>query len=111
MRVILTARQTLTPTYQQILARLVNILGIISKNPSNPHFDQFIFECISGLMRYIMNDMLSISLLMKFCFRFVVAGSPNTLPTFEQALFNPFTFILQQDIDRRCIYPGLNSEL
>lgn len=53
MRVILTARQTLTPTYQQILARLVNILGIISKNPSNPHFDQYIFECISGLMRYI----------------------------------------------------------
>ncbi|XP_006455464.1 hypothetical protein AGABI2DRAFT_226927 [Agaricus bisporus var. bisporus H97] len=82
MRVILTARQTLTPTYQQILARLVNILGIISKNPSNPHFDQFIFECISGLMR------------------FVVAGSPNTLPVFEQALFNPFTFILQQDIDQ-----------
>jgi exportin-2 (importin alpha re-exporter) len=51
MRVILTARQTLTPRYDHILARLVTILGVISKNPSNPRFDQFIFESISGLMR------------------------------------------------------------
>lgn len=41
---------------------------------------------------------------MNLCSRFVVAGSPNTLPVFEQALFNPFTFILQQDIDRGCHY-------
>src|SRR5258707_8350119 len=32
--------------------------------------------------------------------RFIVAGSPTTLPTFEQMLFGPFTIILQQDIDR-----------
>lgn len=54
MRVILTARQTLTPTYQQTLNRLVNILGVISKNPSNPNFDQYIFEAISGLMRCVL---------------------------------------------------------
>lgn len=29
-----------------------------------------------------------------------MAGSPTTLPTFERALFGPFTYILQQDIDR-----------
>jgi exportin-2 (importin alpha re-exporter) len=51
MRVILTARQTLTPGYEHTLTRLVAILGVISKNPSNPRFDQFIFESISGLMR------------------------------------------------------------
>jgi exportin-2 (importin alpha re-exporter) len=51
MRVILTARQTLTPGYEQTLGRLVGILGVISKNPSNPLFDQYIFESISGLMR------------------------------------------------------------
>ncbi|KAH0831109.1 armadillo-type protein [Lanmaoa asiatica] len=84
MRVIVTARQTLTPVYQQILQRLVSILGTISKNPSNPNFDQYIFESISALMR------------------FVVHGTPATLSTFEQALFGPFTFILQQDIDRTC---------
>ncbi|KAI9569377.1 armadillo-type protein [Boletus coccyginus] len=86
MRVIVTARQTLTPVYQQVLQRLVAILGTISKNPSNPNFDQYIFESISALMR------------------FVVHGTPATLPTFEQALFGPFTIILQQDIDQYIPY-------
>ncbi|KAF8188046.1 importin alpha re-exporter [Pholiota molesta] len=86
MRIIVTARQTLTPGYEQILGRLVTILGVISKNPSNPMFDQYIFESISGLMR------------------FVVGGSPTTLTTFEQALFGPFTIILQQDIDQYIPY-------
>jgi len=56
MRVIMTARQTLTPGFEQTLGRLVAILGVISKNPSNPHFDQYIFESISGLMRYSDRD-------------------------------------------------------
>ncbi|KAJ3501585.1 hypothetical protein NLJ89_g9272 [Agrocybe chaxingu] len=83
MRVIVTARQTLIPTHEQVLNRLVTILGVISKNPSNPRFDQFIFESISG---------------------FVVAGSPTTLATFERTLFGPFTIIIQQDIDQYIPY-------
>lgn len=51
MRVILTARQTLIPRFEHTLNRLVSILGITSKNPSNPRFDQFIFESIAGLIR------------------------------------------------------------
>jgi exportin-2 (importin alpha re-exporter) len=86
MRVIFTARQTLTPVHEQVLTRLVGILGIISKNPSNPNFDQYIFESISGLMR------------------FIVAGSPATLPAFEHQLFGPFTYIIQQDIDQYIPY-------
>ncbi|KAG1767590.1 CAS/CSE protein [Suillus placidus] len=86
MRIIVTARQTLTPVYQQVLQRLVNILGVIAKNPSNPNFDQYIFESISALLR------------------FVVSGTSSTLPTFEQALFGPFTLILQQDIDQYIPY-------
>ncbi|CAK5267603.1 unnamed protein product [Mycena citricolor] len=82
MRVILTARQTLTPAYEQTLGRLVGILGVISQNPSNPLFDQYIFESISGLMR------------------FVVEGSPGTLSTFESALFGPFTIIIDRDIEQ-----------
>jgi exportin-2 (importin alpha re-exporter) len=51
MRVIVTARQTLTPSYESTLTRLVTILGVVAKNPSNPRFDQFIFESISALLR------------------------------------------------------------
>ncbi|KAF7976444.1 hypothetical protein HWV62_6681 [Athelia sp. TMB] len=86
MRVIVTARQTLTPGYERTLARLVGILGVISKNPSNPHFDQYIFESIAALMR------------------FVVSGSESTLPTFEAALFGPFTIIIQQEIEQYIPY-------
>ena len=82
MRVIITARSAFVNGYDRVLARLVAILGVISKNPSNPNFDQYIFESISALMR------------------FVVAAKPETLPVFEQALFGPFQIILQQDIDR-----------
>ncbi len=51
MRVVFTGRESLTPVYEQTLGRLVNILSIISRNPSNPKFDQYIFESISGLIR------------------------------------------------------------
>ena len=51
MRVIVTARGTLTPNFERILGRLVGILAVISKNPSNPQFDQYTFESLSGLMR------------------------------------------------------------
>jgi exportin-2 (importin alpha re-exporter) len=51
MRVIITARQSLTPGYQAILARLVAIIGETSKNPSNPRFNQYNFESISALIR------------------------------------------------------------
>jgi len=65
---------------------LVAILGVTSKNPSNPNFDQYIFESISGLMRFVAQE------------------TPATIPTFEQALFGPFTIILQQDIDQYVPY-------
>ncbi|KAI0775001.1 Cse1-domain-containing protein [Trametes elegans] len=86
MRVIVTARAALADGYERLLQRLVAILGVISKNPSNPNFDQYIFESISALMR------------------FVVQANPGTLSTFEQALFGPFTIILQQDIDQYIPY-------
>ncbi|RXK37557.1 importin-alpha export receptor [Tremella mesenterica] len=80
MRVIITARQSLTPHYEIILTRLVNILGEISKNPSNPNFNQYCFESVSALIR------------------FVCEGTPTALPTFEKALFGPAQIILTQDV-------------
>ena len=50
-RIIITARETLASAFAGLLQRLVAILGIISQNPSNPNFDQYIFESISALIR------------------------------------------------------------
>ncbi len=51
MRVILTARQSLLPGYEKLFQRLLAILGAICKNPSNPNFDQYLFESLSALLR------------------------------------------------------------
>lgn len=59
MRVIITAKSSLAEGYNNTLARLVNILGVISKNPSNPNFDQYIFESISALMRYVLSQAIN----------------------------------------------------
>ncbi|CAE6342293.1 unnamed protein product [Rhizoctonia solani] len=82
MRVILTARQTLTPNYLTVLTKLVNILSAISQNPSNPNFNQYTFESISALMR------------------FVCSSNPQLVEQFEGQLFGPFTIIIQQDVDQ-----------
>ncbi|OXB34588.1 importin-alpha export receptor [Cryptococcus neoformans] len=80
MRVIITARTSLTPLHEGILTRLVNIMGEISKNPSNPKFNQYCFESVSALIR------------------FVCEGTPAALPTFENALFGPAQHILTNDV-------------
>jgi len=80
MRVIIVARQSLTPSHEAILTRLVNILGEISKNPSNPKFNQYCFESVSALIR------------------FVCDGTPGALPKFEQAIFGPAQIILANDV-------------
>ncbi|TFY54539.1 hypothetical protein EVG20_g9663 [Dentipellis fragilis] len=86
MRIIITARQTLAEGFEALLLRLVAILGTISRNPSNPHFDQYIFESISALIR------------------FIGPANPASVPVFERTLFGPFTVILQQDIDQYIPY-------
>jgi exportin-2 (importin alpha re-exporter) len=54
MRIIFTTRQSLATTnFDQTLQRLVRILGATSKNPSNPNFDQYLFESLSGLLRQV----------------------------------------------------------
>lgn len=80
MRVIITARQELVPSYEAILTRLVNILGEISKNPSNPRFNQYCFESVSALIR------------------FVCEAQPSAVANFEKALFGPAEVILAQDV-------------
>jgi len=88
MRVIVTARQSLAPSASTILQHLVRIIGEVSKNPSNPKFNHYAFEAVSGLVR------------------FVVAANPSSLAEFEAALFPPFQYILQQDVAGASVQSG-----
>jgi exportin-2 (importin alpha re-exporter) len=80
MRVIITARQELVPSHEAILTKLVTIMGEISKNPSNPRFNQYCFESVSALIR------------------FVCEAAPQSLGFFEKSLFGPAEYILAQDV-------------
>jgi exportin-2 (importin alpha re-exporter) len=81
-RVVITAKHALIGEYTTVLQRLVDILRNVAQNPSNPNFDQYFFESISGLIR------------------FIGATAPDSIAVFEATLFPPFTEILQKDIDR-----------
>ncbi|KAG9044436.1 importin-alpha export receptor [Tulasnella sp. UAMH 9824] len=87
MRVIITAKGSLAPTYPNTLSRLVEILGIISKNPSNPQFNQYTFESVSALLRVLTRKG-----------RYVSLADASSITQFEAVLFGPITIILQQDI-------------
>ena len=52
MRLVVLVRQTLIPGYERTLQHLLGILGVVSKNPSNPNPGQFNFEKISAMTRY-----------------------------------------------------------
>lgn len=51
MRIVITARSSLAAGHAPILARIVAILGAVSRNPSNPNFNQYTFETVSALIR------------------------------------------------------------
>jgi exportin-2 (importin alpha re-exporter) len=52
MRVFTVARETMTPLVEVSTQHLVGILAEISKNPSNPRFNHYLFESIAALIRY-----------------------------------------------------------
>ncbi|RUS27431.1 CAS/CSE protein [Jimgerdemannia flammicorona] len=81
MRVIITSRQDMAPYVNIIMAKLVNILGIISKNPSNPRFNHYVFESKG---KGILNSGL-------LCIKNI------SVSAFEEMLFVPFQTILSTD--------------
>lgn len=62
------------------LQQLTNILTEVSKNPSKPHFNHYLFETLSLVTRI------------------VCKVQPTAVASFEEALFPRFQSILQQDI-------------
>ncbi|CAG7854816.1 Importin alpha re-exporter AltName: Full=Chromosome segregation protein CSE1 [Serendipita indica DSM 11827] len=85
MRIVIAARGSLAGTHDRLLNRIIAILGAVSRNPSNPNFNQYTFETVSALIR------------------FIVPASPTSLPAFEQGLLGPLTYIIREDIDRKML--------
>ena len=53
MRILLLSGKGVSPILESVLAELLKITGEISKNPSNPHFNHYTFECLGSLIRFV----------------------------------------------------------
>ncbi|KAI8901692.1 Cse1-domain-containing protein [Globomyces pollinis-pini] len=80
LRVVVCTRGELLPSVTLILDRLTYIIREISKNPSNPKFNHYTFECLSAVVTH------------------VCAVQPSLVESFEGSLFGPFQEILSQDV-------------
>ncbi|KAI8097100.1 Cse1-domain-containing protein [Halteromyces radiatus] len=79
-RVITTSRKDMVPYVNVIMGKLTNILAVVSKNPSNPKFNHFVFESIGALIKYI------------------CPVSNQATTEFENLLFGPFESIISQGV-------------
>ncbi|CEP14952.1 hypothetical protein [Parasitella parasitica] len=80
MRVIIISRQDMAPYVNVIMGKLTQILSVVSKNPSNPKFNHYVFESIGALIR------------------FICPISEAALSEFENMCFGPFQEILEQQV-------------
>lgn len=80
MRVCLVSQELLEPYLDEILAKLVELLSIISKNPSKPNFNHYLFETFGVIIRAT-------------CLKNKVL-----IQKFEAHLFPIFNYVLEQDI-------------
>lgn len=80
MRSFATLQQASMPFMSAVLPRLTEILETVSKNPSRPHFNHYLFETLA------------------LAIKIVCTAEPAAVSSFEEALFPIFQNILQQDI-------------
>lgn len=80
MRSFTVLQEAVIPLLGELLPKLTEILRAVSRNPSKPHFNHYLFETLT----------LSV--------RIVCKSRPEAVASFEDALFPIFQAILQQDV-------------
>ncbi|KTF91104.1 hypothetical protein cypCar_00019513 [Cyprinus carpio] len=92
MRSFSLLQEAIVPYIPTLIGQLTHKLLLVSKNPSKPHFNHYLFESLC----------LSI--------RITCKANRDTVGSFEEALFPVFTEILQNDVQEFVPYvfqPGL----
>uniref|UniRef100_A0A668U0J5 Exportin-2 n=1 Tax=Oreochromis aureus TaxID=47969 RepID=A0A668U0J5_OREAU len=80
MRSFSLLQESIVPYIPTLIGQLTHKLLQVSKNPSKPHFNHYLFESLC----------LSV--------RITCKANPTTVSSFEEALFPVFTEILQNDV-------------
>jgi exportin-2 (importin alpha re-exporter) len=77
MRVLIFIREGVLPIVELVLRNFINIMNVIRHNPSNPKFYYYMFEGVGALIRF---------------------STPSKSELLEHELFNPFAFIVSEDV-------------
>ena len=80
MRLVVFVGSAVGPVTSAALAELANILGMVSRNPTQPGFNHYLFEAIAALVKYGSD------------------GTEASITAAEGVLFPPFEMILQEDV-------------
>lgn len=91
MRVLIVIGADMLSALELISNKLTALLARVCKNPINPQFNHYLFECIAIMIRTGCDDTVEGSQLTK-----QLIG--DNCAKFEQLLFPPFTLVLTQDV-------------
>lgn len=80
MRSLSTLQDAVIPHMQHVLPKLVEILMLVARNPSKPHFNHYLFESLS------------------LCIKIMCSKDPQFVGQFEASLFPIIQGVLQQDV-------------
>ncbi|KNC97042.1 importin-alpha export receptor [Spizellomyces punctatus DAOM BR117] len=81
MRIVIVAKHELEPVAVEVVGRITRVIEVISRNPSNPKFNHYVFEALAAIIR------------------FICARKPALVAEFERLLFPPFQAIISQAIE------------
>ena len=83
MRCITVGKAGAAPMVSEIVTQLGQVLAVVSKNPSKPQFNHFLFEAFGSAIRYC------------------GPAHPESVKIFEGALFPIFDHLLKNEVEGR----------
>eukprot|EP00993_Chasmostoma_nieuportense_P000154 NODE_113_length_3103_cov_31.933132_g106_i0.p1 GENE.NODE_113_length_3103_cov_31.933132_g106_i0~~NODE_113_length_3103_cov_31.933132_g106_i0.p1 ORF type:complete len:982 (-),score=356.67 NODE_113_length_3103_cov_31.933132_g106_i0:158-3046(-) len=102
MRVILSGQENVAPFVPHILPTLVSVLAQVARNPQHPTFNHYLFESISGLVKYNPGQLLEQTIFPIFT-NILQSDTSEFMPY----VFQIFAQMLEQHQEVNAVYMGL----
>lgn len=98
MRVLSVVGSNISPVTELVLQHLTKALERVCKNPTNPHFNHYLFECIALLVRSCCSATALREVHGALSPQQQAAAANESFDKFEGLLFPPFQSVLQLDV-------------
>lgn len=98
MRVLSVVGSSIAPVTELVLQHLTCALERVCKNPTNPHFNHYLFECIALLVRSCCSSSALREVHGALPPQQQVEAANASFDKFEALLFPPFQSVLQLDV-------------